>query len=47
MVLTTIFLMIGFAIFLPIFVITGNAVIEIVTITVGVSLYPFGAVRSL
>ena len=41
MVLTTIFLFIGLVIFLPIFALTKNAVIEAVTITIGVTLYHF------
>ncbi len=41
MILTTVILLIGFAIFLPIFILTNNAVIEVVTITVGVTLYHF------
>ena len=41
MILTTVFLLIGFAISLPIFIVTGNAIIEIITITVGVTLYHF------
>ena len=41
MILTTVFLLIGFAISLPIFIVTENAIIEIITITVGVTLYHF------
>lgn len=41
MILTTILLLIGFAISLLIFILTNNAVIEIVTITIGVTLYHF------
>lgn len=41
MILTTVFLFISFAISLPIFVATGNAIVEIITITVGVTLYHF------
>ena len=41
MILTTVFLLIGFAIFLPISIATANAVIEAVTITIGVTLYHF------
>ena len=41
MILITIFLLIAFAICLPIFVVTKNAIVEIVTITVGVTLYHF------
>ena len=41
MILTTIFLLVGFAVSLPIFILTNNAVIEAVTITIGVTLYHF------
>ena len=41
MILTTIFLLVGFAISLPIFILTNNAVIEAVTITIGITLYHF------
>lgn len=41
MILTTIFLLIGFVIFLPIFIFTNNAFIEVVTITIGITLYHF------
>lgn len=41
MILTTVFLLIGFEISLPFFIVTGNAIIEIITITVGVTLYHF------
>jgi len=41
MILTTVFLLIGFAILLPNFIVTGNSVVEIITITVGVTLYHF------
>ena len=41
MVLTTVFLTVGLAILLPIFIITKNDVIEVITITVGVTLYHF------
>jgi hypothetical protein len=41
MILTTIFLLIGFAISLSIFILTNNAVIEVVTISIGVTLYHF------
>ena len=41
MILTTVFLLIGFAISLPIFIVTENAVIEVITITLGVTLYHF------
>ena len=39
MILTTLFLLVGLAIFLPIFIVTGNAVIEAITITISVTLY--------
>ena len=41
MILTTVFLLIGFAISLPIFIVTGNTISEIITITIGVTLYHF------
>ena len=41
MILTTIFLLIGFAILLPLFIATGNDMIEIITITTGITLYHF------
>lgn len=41
MILTTIFLLIGFAVFLPIFILTNNTFIEVITITIGVTLYHF------
>ena len=41
MLLTIVFLLIGFAILLPIYIVTGNAVVEIITISVGVTLYHF------
>ena len=41
MILTIVFLLIGFAILLPIYIVTGNAVVEIITISVGVTLYHF------
>lgn len=41
MILTTVFLLIGFAISLPIFIVTGSLAIEIITITLGVTLYHF------
>lgn len=41
MILITVFLLIVFAIFLPVFIITQNAVVEILTITIGVTLYHF------
>ena len=41
MILTTACLLIGFAICLPIFMVTQNAIIEMLTITIGVTLYHF------
>ena len=41
MVLITACLGIGFAIFLPLFLVTQNATVEAVTITIGVTLYHF------
>lgn len=41
MILITAFLLAGFAVFLPVFLATNHAVIETVTITVGVTLYHF------
>ena len=41
MILTTVFLFIGFVISLPIFIVTGNAISEIITITIGITLYHF------
>lgn len=41
MILITVFLLIGFAIVLPIFIATGNSIIEVITITIGVTLYHF------
>ena len=41
MILITVFLLIGFAISLPIFIVTGSLAIEIITITLGVTLYHF------
>ena len=41
MILITIFLIIGFAISLSIFAATKNAIVEVVTITIGVTLYHF------
>ena len=41
MILITTFLLIGFAISLPVFVATKNAIVETVTITIGVTLYHF------
>jgi hypothetical protein len=41
MILTTVFLLIGFILLLPVFIVTGNSVIEAATIAVGVTLYHF------
>lgn len=41
MILITVFLLVGFAISLPVFLATDNAVVEVLTITVGVALYHF------
>ena len=41
MILTTVFLLIGFAISLPILIVTRNAISEVITITIGVALYHF------
>lgn len=41
MILITVFLLVGFAISLPVFVVTKNAIAETVTITIGVTLYHF------
>ena len=41
MILTTVTLLIGFAILLPICIITGNGAIEVITISVGVTFYHF------
>lgn len=41
MLLITVFLTVGFVVCLPIFVFTGNDILEIVTITVGIALYHF------
>ena len=41
MILTTVFLLIGFAISLPIFIVTRNTIVEAVTITIGITLYHF------
>ena len=41
MILITAFLLVGFAISLPVFLITKNAILEAVTITVGTALYHF------
>ena len=44
MILITVFLLIAFAILLPVFIVTKNAIVEVVTVTVGITLYHF-AVR--
>jgi hypothetical protein len=41
MILITVFLLIGFAVFLPICITTNNSIIEAITITIGVTLYQF------
>lgn len=41
MLLITVFLTVGFVVCLPIFIFTGNDILEIVTITVGIALYHF------
>ena len=41
MILATIFLLIGFAISLLIFILTNDAVVEAITITIGITLYHF------
>lgn len=41
MILTTAFLLIGFVSFLSIFILTKNSIIEVVTITLGVTFYHF------
>lgn len=41
MLLITVFLTVGFVVCLPIFVFTGNDILEIITITVGIALYHF------
>lgn len=41
MILITVFLLIGFAISLPVFIVTNNTIVEIVTITIGITLYHF------
>jgi hypothetical protein len=41
MLLITVLLLIGFAISLPVFMITNDAIAEALTITVGVTLYHF------
>ena len=39
MSLITVFLLIGFAVFLTIYIVTNNNIIEVITITVGIALY--------
>lgn len=41
MIFTTIFLLVGFVISLPVFFVTENVMVEIVTITIGITLYHF------
>lgn len=41
MLLITVFLTVGFVVCLPIFIFTGNDILEIITITVGIALYHF------
>ena len=41
MISITVFLFIGFAIFLPVFIVTKNDIVEIFTITIGITLYHF------
>ena len=41
MLLITVFLTVGFVVCLPVFIFTGNDILEIVTITVGIALYHF------
>jgi len=41
MILITVFLLVGFAISLPVFVVTRNDIAETVTITIGITLYHF------
>lgn len=41
MILITLFLLVGFAISLPVFIVTGDGIAEAVTITLGVTLYHF------
>ena len=41
MILITALLLIGFAISLPVFILTNNAIVEVITITIGVTLYHF------
>ena len=41
MISITVFLLVGFAISLPLFIVTKNDVLEVITITVGVTLYQF------
>lgn len=41
MILITAFLLVGFAISLPVFIVTKNSIVETVTITIGVAIYHF------
>ena len=41
MILLTALLLIGFAIALPVFILTNNAIVGVITITIGVTLYHF------
>ena len=41
MILITVFLLIAFAILLPVFIVTKNAIVEAVTVTVGITFYHF------
>lgn len=41
MILITVFLLIAFAILLPVFIMTKNTIVEVVTVTVGITLYHF------
>ncbi|MBE6664948.1 MAG: hypothetical protein E7603_01830 [Ruminococcaceae bacterium] len=41
MILITAFLLVGFTIFLPVFIVTKNGIAETITITIGVTLYHF------
>lgn len=41
MILTTVFLLVGFAILLPMFIVTENPIVEVITITIGITLYHF------
>ena len=41
MILITVFLLIAFAILLPVFIVTKNTIVEAVTVTVGITFYHF------